>query len=187
MKAKGYYDPVKNQWNWENVSWEFCEKNKLYKSNRGYPQSFWTKTTWSPKRKHTAGVVLLKYTPDGYKVLIVQCYDNKFGFPKGTCNYNETFKDAAVRELQEEIGIRININDYNSVQIPIKHYSERKIVFYVVFVDDSFEITTFPSKGLGDVEITAFGWVKLEDLCKFKTSHITKKTCESLLSIIPPI
>lgn len=197
MKATGFYDQTEKKWYWQDVSWTKDENTGMYVSNRIYPDEFWNRK-WLSKKNNTAGVILLKKHKDSFKILVVQCYHNKFGFPKGTCDSYETFEDAAKRELKEELGI---ILDFDLKSIPNTHIIEnkhpnqnlkkirnsaqvRKVKFFVLMVPEDFEINSFPSKGLGDVEITKFGWIDINKLNNYEISHLAKQTYNQLQEII---
>jgi len=175
--ATGRYNPKKRIWEWDKVTWKFDPSKNIYYSNREYPNHFWNASNWrkSVKKKEqrngAAGIILLRRQNKGFEIFVVQCYKNKYGFPKGKRNYEETFFSAALREFKEETGThlsfdqqlfeRIEINSrYKDDDIPNK-YITKKIVFYVLVVPEQYEIRTKPE---ADVEITSFGWVSLKKL-----------------------
>lgn len=183
-KATGKINEHTRQWEWEPVRWEIVDG--MYHSNREIPSHFWKEKRW--RRKHyrgprnIAGIILLRQSSEyvsEYEVFIVQCYHNKFGFPKGKCHQNESYYDAAIREFKEETGTCLQIKNH-SYKIS---YSEKgkNVVFYVVTVPKTFEINTFP---LSDVEITAFGWVKLKNIQKVNLSNVSKKILNKILELL---
>lgn len=178
-KASGYINKETNQWEWEQVEWKF--KNGLYHSNREIPDEFWKENKWRKKgnhRRNIAGVILLRPVKNSkeYEVLIVQCYNNKFGFPKGKCNINEPYYEAALREFKEETGT--DLQSYAPQNyIKINQDRNRTVVFYIVVVPSEYDIKTKP---LSDVEITAFGWVKLKDIHRIELSNLARKTIDYL-------
>ena len=60
-------------------------------------------------RRRKAGVFI--YDPDTDKILLVQSKGNLWGPPKGSIHYNESEKDCAIREVKEETGLDIHIED----------------------------------------------------------------------------
>jgi len=52
-----------------------------------------------------AGIII--YDPRSDKILIVQSRGNLWGPPKGSANGDEHPKDCAIREVQEETGIKV--------------------------------------------------------------------------------
>ncbi len=69
-------------------------KNFKYPENHGH---------LSKQKK--AGIVY--YNKSLHKILIIQSRGNLWGIPKGTCKFGETIKDCAIREFNEETGIKI--------------------------------------------------------------------------------
>jgi 8-oxo-dGTP pyrophosphatase MutT (NUDIX family) len=171
--ASGQYDTTTKTWTWDSVLWQKTEKG-IYQSNRIIPDLFF-KQKWPIDKKRKAGVILIRRNkikgipPD---IWLVECYlSGSFGFPKGTCEKFETFRQAAEREFYEETGTEIKIPD----KCPcITIDRERSTaVFFIVYVSPEFDITTFP---ISDVEITKFGWVNLQQIYDqtFRLSRTTK-------------
>ena len=65
-------------------------------------------TSVNGKRKHRAGVIVMKRYPDGLRMLGLRVYGS-FDLPKGGINSGEDIFEAALRETQEECGIT-NLN-----------------------------------------------------------------------------
>lgn len=172
--ATGKYDKVNNEFNWEPVTWRKDPRTGLFHSNRKYPKRFW-RCRWDKKPKDIAGVILLKKSkkdPSGYEIFIVQCYNDKWGFPKGKLNGNESFLEGAQREFYEESGTRLDLSDSLGTIKIVDNRHKRNIVFYLHIVKDDFRINSTP---LADVEITAFGWLGFSRLEHFKLSNLAKK------------
>lgn len=188
-KASGKYNPKNKNWEWDKVTWRFDQSKNVYYSNRDYPNHFWNASNWKKsikkkeQRNGAAGIILLRPgKTGGYDVFVVQCYKNKFGFPKGKRNYEESFFTAALREFKEETGTqltfeqktfkRIEINSRYKDDEILNKYITKKIVFYVLVVPTDFEIRTKPE---ADVEITSFGWVPFKKLpFIFKLSKVAQ-------------
>ena len=58
-----------------------------------------------------AGIFILD--PITNKILLVQSHNNRWGPPKGTVKPHETIKQCAIREVEEETGIRLSVNMIN--------------------------------------------------------------------------
>ena len=61
-----------------------------------------------PKRKLNKKAGMFIYDYNSGKVLLVQSRGNLWGVPKGTFEPNETEKECAIREVQEETGLEIS-------------------------------------------------------------------------------
>lgn len=189
-KASGKYNYKNKNWEWDKVTWRFDQSKNVYYSNRDYPNHFWNASNWKKsikkkeQRNGAAGIILLRPEPRSgeYNVFVVQCYKNKFGFPKGKRNYEESFFTAALREFKEETGTqltfeqktfkRIEINSRYKDDEILNKYITKKIVFYVIEVPIDFQIRTKPE---ADVEITSFGWVPFKNLpFLFKLSKVAQ-------------
>jgi ADP-ribose pyrophosphatase YjhB (NUDIX family) len=62
------------------------------------------------KNRKKAGAFI--YDPELKKVLLVQSRGQFWGFPKGSIEQDELVQDCAIREVKEETGISINIQDF---------------------------------------------------------------------------
>ncbi len=67
-------------------------------------------TNNTPRNK--AGVII--YNKKTNNILIVQSRGNLWGFPKGSFEEGEEFQTCAVRELKEETGIDVDMNELNT-------------------------------------------------------------------------
>lgn len=63
------------------------------------------------KYEYSAGAILYRIVNNEIKYIIVKDRNNNYSFPKGHLEVNETNKEAAIREVYEEVGINISIND----------------------------------------------------------------------------
>ncbi|GIW71601.1 MAG: hypothetical protein KatS3mg102_1143 [Planctomycetota bacterium] len=58
----------------------------------------------APARQRAAGVIPLRRTPDGWRLLVLRAYRN-WDFPKGLLQPDESPLEAALREAREEAGL----------------------------------------------------------------------------------
>ena len=89
-----------------------------------------------------AGVIIIN--KDKTKLLLVKGkVKGKWGPPKGKIEYKETTQIAAIRELYEETGIKLDINNavrYKNTSKPYQLYLSN-IVFYIFYLnEDNYNI-----------------------------------------------
>lgn len=180
--ASGVYNETTRVWKWDPVVWKHRNSSffKGYISNRRYPPQF-LKQKWKDNKKWSkiprAGVILIK----GNKTFLVQSYRDKFGFPKGGIEKNESIINAAMREFKEETGTDIELSS-ELPKISIKMY-QKLYTLFVKNVPDDFEINTRPHD---DVEITTYGWADLDYLMDssnelwFKCSKVTQQALQKI-------
>lgn len=122
-------------------------------------------TRFGPWNKHTsktAGICVVD--KENRSLLVVRSSTNKWSFPKGMVEKDETLTAAAVRELREETGINIDSN--RLLKTPI--YKDNNSIYFMLFIDKyekNIILTNYP-------EITAIGWVNIDCL---KNSTIFKR------------
>lgn len=170
---------TKNGWVWKPADWEECECG-LFHSNRIIPDIFWDK--WrlmkhEPTLKdgrpkdvnYSAGIILVREK----HVWVTQAYRNCYGFIKGSYENDENFLVAALREFKEETGTELETDLTKCDQIQWFDVKKRRqFHFFIVKVDPEFEIKTLP---IDDVEITSFGWYKINKLKNLKFSKSMKE------------
>ena len=159
------------KWKWDPVKWSFYPDSDMYASNRIIPPAFWNKV-WDKKKPvyRVAGVILIR----NGRILVVQSYWNKFGFPKGTVNDNESHEDAARRELLEETGIRFR----GKFAFSIPYRSERTDARFFVASGPELDDTRFPIYGC---EITSIGYVAPSQLTNMNKNKITDSVYSKLI------
>jgi 8-oxo-dGTP pyrophosphatase MutT (NUDIX family) len=137
----------------------------MYHSNRHIPETYWHRN-WSPPngKKKTAGVIVIRND----NILLVQSYGDKYGFPKGSLDANESYLHAAERELFEETGMRIDLSNKRKIM----DESKNKIVVFFV-VDDGPEIVpeNLPKH---THEITSIGYVPMKYMNNMSLNSMTR-------------
>lgn len=88
------------------------------------------------KTAKSAGGIIVSGLGDHWYVVLLKDMSNSWTFPKGLIEKGETPKDAAVREIYEEVGIK-NLKFFASLD-PIEYIythngSVKKTVYYFVF------------------------------------------------------
>lgn len=63
-------------------------------------------------KEYSYGIIPYKFDNLGVSILLAKTSKNsEYGFIKGKIDFNETPKECTVREVFEEIGVKINIDD----------------------------------------------------------------------------
>jgi 8-oxo-dGTP pyrophosphatase MutT (NUDIX family) len=101
------------------------------------------------------------------KILITISNNNKIGIPKGTIIKNEDIYSAAMREIYEETGLSIYI-DENTKTKNIKSYYH----FFVVYIDNG-SLNLIPNP-IDTDEISESKWVDINYL--YENIHLCNTT-----------
>ena len=120
-----------------------------------------------------AGVVL--YDPRQEKVLLVQSRGHLWGPPKGTLKCGETHRTCAVREVEEETGIRVEIDSF----MKAINLANRATYFYTEVEESDVEVQT----QIVDNDANGVGWISLRCLGEsIERGNITlSKHCQLVL------
>ena len=160
-------------WKWSPQKWTWCDSCNVWHGNRHIPKSFWNRDWPNRAVKNTAGVILTRYNGWEKEFFLVECYHNCFSFPKGTQEKNESLMEAAERELLEETGLNISLE--NSLEYR-QSWGDRTMSFFHYHIDDNIKI----NPPVNNPEITGWGFVSERDL---KNKNLNKTT-RSFLSMI---
>jgi 8-oxo-dGTP pyrophosphatase MutT (NUDIX family) len=106
-------------------------------------------------RKYKSGVII--HNTLSNKVLIVQSRGNMWGFPKGSFELGENFKTCAIRELKEETGISIKIDELTN-QYRLNNF----VSYYYVNID--FELDDIQLQNGEYNDANGISWIKLDCL-----------------------
>jgi 8-oxo-dGTP pyrophosphatase MutT (NUDIX family) len=112
---------------------------------------------WESARKRAAGVVVLRRSPDGWRVLILRAYRN-WDLPKGLLEFGESPLEAAVRETREETGLSDLAFRWGYSSVDTEPYAVGKVVRYFVAESPSGVVTLPISPELGRPEHDEFCW-----------------------------
>lgn len=82
----------------------------------------------------------------------------------------ENFKDAAIREFEEESGYKGGIDNLTFIS---KNQTNNGLTFYnyLCTVPTEFEVTTINKKIMGYVEVSDAKWLTLKELLKLEDKH----------------
>lgn len=113
-----------------------------------------------PANKLSAGVVVVRETPDGARFLLLRAYRN-WDCPKGAVEPGEDPFDAAVRETREETGIEDLDFAWGRDYVDTPRYSGGKVARYFV-ARTRVEAPELPvNAALGRPEHHEYRWVDL--------------------------
>lgn len=71
------------------------------------------------------------------KMLLILSKHDRLSIPKGFLNLNETYYEAAMREILEETGLHIQINEATPFVVSQKSKLTRKRVYFIINYDPS--------------------------------------------------
>ena len=114
-------------------------------------------------KKHSAGVVIIRYEEDAPKVLLMRAY-SYWDFPKGGVEKDENKLMAAIREVKEEAGINSLDFKWGKSFYETEPYGKsNKVVAY--FVAETKEVDVIISKNPidGRIEHEEYRWVTFEE------------------------
>ncbi|MEK7577580.1 MAG: NUDIX domain-containing protein [Patescibacteria group bacterium] len=114
------------------------------------------------KTEHSAGGVILRLHNTVWQVLLIKDMSGNWTFPKGKLEKNETSRDAAIREIWEEVGMK---NLIYKAMLPSVSYTYKRKGAIKKTVDYFLFISTTPQKlvlqkkeGIQDSK-----WIKVTD------------------------
>ena len=121
------------------------------------------------KMEHSAGAVIYRKREDGkLEYLIVQSVVNhNWGFPKGHLEDNESHKEAAKREVFEEVGLKPEF-DFNFMRKKKYSLTEKKaktVTYYLAKYVAGQKVAKQKE------EILADKWVTFKEAKKYLTEH----------------
>ena len=129
------------------------------------------KHTYKKKRKkeqRSGGIILSRNLDKIILVLNRESVlngDPKWGLPKGHIKFNESYPECAIREIEEETGLKLKINN-NTYSIKIND-----TLYYIFVVDEHSHIP----KPMDVFEIKDSKWIYLSDLDIFSCNRGLKK------------
>ena len=83
----------------------------------------------------SCGVVVFTKINNEIKYLLIQNLEGSYGFPKGHIEQGETEKETALREVFEEVGLKVTLIDGFRTEdehlIPQKEDTMKKIIYFI--------------------------------------------------------
>ncbi len=125
------------------------------------------------KKEKSCGAVVFN---DKKEVLIVKHNDGHVCFPKGHVELNETEVETAKREVYEETGIKIEIDE-----------SKRIVITYSPRVDIIKDVVFFKAKSQGGSlkaqleEVSNVKWVSIEEAFSLITYNDSKEVLRKMI------
>ncbi len=105
-------------------------------------------TKSEPNRKRSAGIVVLRRVPEGWRLLLLRAFRN-WDFPKGRIETGEQPLAAALRETREETGLTDLVFSWDEDFRETEPYAGGKIArFYLAqTLTESIELPVNPELG----------------------------------------
>lgn len=114
------------------------------------------------ERRLAAGVVVVRATPDGERVLLLRAYKN-WDFPKGLVERGEEPLAAAIRETAEETGIADLSFDWGHEFVETEPYARNKVARFYLARTATERVVLGVSPELGRPEHHEYRWVDLAE------------------------
>jgi 8-oxo-dGTP pyrophosphatase MutT (NUDIX family) len=110
----------------------------------------------------SCGVVLARRTDQGLVTLMLRAYDH-WDFPKGLREEGEEPLEAALREVQEETGIKELDFDWGDRHMETGPYSRGKTARYYIAQTTQHEVVMGLSAVTGEPEHQEWRWVSFDE------------------------
>lgn len=114
------------------------------------------------QEKLSCGIVLGRETQDGWLTLMLRAFHH-WDFPKGICEQGESPMDAAVREVEEETGIKDVTFDWGDRFFETGPYSKGKVARYFLGRTTTEDVVMGISPETGEPEHHEWRWVTFDE------------------------
>jgi 8-oxo-dGTP pyrophosphatase MutT (NUDIX family) len=114
------------------------------------------------ERRLSAGIVVVRDTPDGARNLLLRAYKN-WDFPKGLVESGEEPRAAAIRETTEETGIEDLAFDWGQEHFDTAPYARNKVARFYLARTRTERVVLGVNPALGRPEHHEFRWVDLAE------------------------
>jgi 8-oxo-dGTP pyrophosphatase MutT (NUDIX family) len=111
--------------------------------------------------KLSCGAVVVRKEEAGWQTLMLRAYRN-WDFPKGLCETGETPKQAAMREVSEETGIKDLSFDWGDRFTETGPYNRGKFARYFLARTEQEEVEMGISEELGRPEHHEYRWLDFD-------------------------
>lgn len=109
----------------------------------------------------SAGVVVLRRFPEGWRVLVLRAYRN-WDFPKGLVEDDEDPRDAAQREVAEEASLADLVFRWGDAHKETLPYAGGKVARYYIAESAQDDVKLPVAEELGRPEHDEFRWVSFD-------------------------
>ncbi len=89
--------------------------------------------------EYSCGAVVFTRKDDQLLYVIIRQRDGSYGFPKGHMEEGETVEQTAVREIREEVGLRVRLLEGFSEQISYTLPQRRRVLKHVTYLLADYE------------------------------------------------
>lgn len=114
-------------------------------------------------RRTSSGCVILRQIEGQWHALLLRAWTH-WDFPKGNVEAGETLLEAAVREVEEETGIRDLAFPWGCAFVPTSVYSRDKVAYYSIATSQTLAVVLAPNPTTGLQEHEEFRWVPWNDV-----------------------
>lgn len=114
------------------------------------------------KPRLSAGVIVVRDTPDGARILLLRAYKN-WDFPKGVVEPGEEPRAAAIRETEEETGVVDLAFDWGDEFFETEPYARNKVARFYLARTRAERVVLPVNPELGRPEHHEFRWVDLAE------------------------
>jgi 8-oxo-dGTP pyrophosphatase MutT (NUDIX family) len=118
--------------------------------------------TADPNRKRSAGIIVLRRVPEGWRVLLLRAFRN-WDFPKGLIAVGEDPLAAALRETLEETGLTDIAFSWGHIFRETEPYAGGKIARFYIAQTHVERIELPVSAELGRPEHHEWRWVSFDE------------------------
>ena len=103
--------------------------------------------TFQTRKEKSCGAVVIRRVKGGCLTLLIQHRGGHWGFPKGHVEAGETEEETAIREIREETGLEVELdnNFRQSVVYCPRDYIQKEVIYFTA-ITDTRETTPQPEE-----------------------------------------
>ena len=86
----------------------------------------------------SAGAIIYTYINNEINYLVIKDFHGNYGFPKGHIENNETQIEAALREIKEEVGLDVSLDDnfIQELNYVMPNGKDKRSIYYLAEYKD---------------------------------------------------